>query len=69
MRSNVSLSINIVIRRVLQPVEPNSPPKYALRDDRLVGTTDSWRQWYEAREVDEWLQTVGGVLETGWNDQ
>ncbi|KAK0206306.1 actin-related protein Arp4p [Desarmillaria ectypa] len=51
------------------PVEPNSPPKFTLREDRLAGTTDSWRQWYETREVDEWLQTVGGVLETGWNDQ
>ncbi|KAG7448986.1 actin-like protein Arp4p [Guyanagaster necrorhizus] len=51
------------------PVEPNSPPKFTLREDRLTGTTNSWRQWYEAREVDEWLQTVGGVLESGWNDQ
>ncbi|PBL02288.1 actin-related protein Arp4p [Armillaria gallica] len=67
-RRGIDLSPHQLIANKL-PVEPNSPPKYALRDDRLVGTTDSWRQWYEAREVDEWLQTVGGVLETGWNDQ
>jgi actin-like protein 6A len=35
----------------------------------VKGTTDSWRTWYEAREVDEWIQSVAGVLEQGWNDQ
>ncbi|KAK0498542.1 actin-related protein Arp4p [Armillaria luteobubalina] len=67
-RRGIDLSPHQLIANKL-PVEPNNPPKYTLREDRLVGTTDSWRQWYEAREVDEWLQTVGGVLETGWNDQ
>ena len=52
-----------------QPVEPNVPPRFTLREDRMPGVTESWKKWYEAREVDEWMQTVGGVLESGWNDQ
>ncbi|KAJ7068089.1 actin family [Mycena amicta] len=49
-------------------VDPGAPPLFALREDRIKGTTDSWRVWYEAREVDEWIQSVAGVLEQGWND-
>ncbi|KAF8917801.1 actin-related protein Arp4p [Mucidula mucida] len=52
-----------------QPVEPNAPPNFTLREDRLPGVTPSWKTWYELREIDEWLQTVGGILESGWNDQ
>ncbi|KAI0080754.1 Actin/actin-like protein [Panus rudis PR-1116 ss-1] len=52
-----------------QPVDPGKPPRFTLRDDRVSGTTDSWRQWYEAREVDEWIQAVAGVLDQGWNEQ
>ncbi|KAJ7086677.1 brg1-associated factor b [Mycena epipterygia] len=51
------------------PVEIGAPPRFSLREDRVKGTTESWRQWYEAREVDEWIQSVAGVLEQGWNDQ
>ncbi|KAJ7781456.1 actin-related protein Arp4p [Mycena metata] len=51
------------------PVEVGAPPRYTLREDRVKGTTESWRMWYEAREVDEWSQSVAGVLEQGWNDQ
>ncbi|KIY65436.1 actin-like protein Arp4p [Cylindrobasidium torrendii FP15055 ss-10] len=50
-------------------VEPGQQPIFSLREDRLPGVTESWRAWYEAREVDEWLQSVGGVLDSGWNDQ
>ncbi|KAJ7904317.1 actin-related protein Arp4p [Mycena olivaceomarginata] len=46
-----------------------APPRFTLREDRLKATTDSWRNWYEAREVEEWIQSVAGVLEQGWNDQ
>lgn len=52
-----------------KPVDPGVPPKYTLRRDRELGLTDSWRQWAEAREVEEWIQSVAGVLEQGWNDQ
>ena len=31
--------------------------------------TDSWRSWYEAKETEEWMQSVAGVLDQGWNDQ
>ncbi|KAJ7095182.1 actin-related protein Arp4p [Mycena belliarum] len=51
------------------PVEMGAPPRFTLREDRVKGTTASWRAWYEAREVDEWIQSVAGVLEQGWNDQ
>ena len=44
-------------------------PIYALRQDRLPRTTDSWRQWAENREVDEWIQAMGAVIDQGWNDQ
>lgn len=47
----------------------NVPPQFILREDRIVGTTNSWRAWAEGRELDEWIQSVAGVLEQGWNDQ
>ncbi|KAF8204956.1 actin-related protein Arp4p [Pholiota molesta] len=51
------------------PVDAGALPNYTLRQDRVPGTTESWRVWAENREVDEWLQTVAGVVEQGWNDQ
>lgn len=45
------------------------PPRFTLRQDRVAGTTDSWKKWYETNEVNEWIQSVAGVLEQGWNDQ
>lgn len=54
---------------MLQPVEPGAPAQFTLREDRLAGTTESWRSWYEGREVDEWIQSVAGVLDQGWNEQ
>ncbi|KAF9076423.1 brg1-associated factor b [Rhodocollybia butyracea] len=52
-----------------QAVEANALPRYTMREDRLAGTTHSWRRWCEDREVEEWIQTVAGVLDQGWNDQ
>jgi len=51
------------------PVELGALPRFTLREDRVSGTTGSWKKWYEANEVDEWIQSVAGVLEQGWNDQ
>jgi len=51
------------------PVEAGMEPRLSLREDRIPGVTASWRLWSEAREVDEWVQSVAGVLEQGWNDQ
>lgn len=54
---------------VLQPVDAAMPPRFQLRDDRIPGTTDTWKAWAEAHEVDEWIQSVAGVLPQGWNEQ
>ncbi|TBU32092.1 brg1-associated factor b [Dichomitus squalens] len=50
------------------PVDAGVPPRFTLREDRRAGTTDSWRAWAENREVEEWIQSIGGVLPQGWND-
>ena len=52
----------------MKPVDAGVPPKFTLREDRQAGTTDSWRTWAENREVEEWMQSVAGVLPQGWND-
>ncbi|TFY65097.1 hypothetical protein EVJ58_g2198 [Rhodofomes roseus] len=52
-----------------QPVDPGSTPKFELRQDRIAGTTATWKAWAEAREVEEWVQSVSGVLDQGWNEQ
>jgi len=49
-------------------VLPNKYPVFTLREDRLNLTTQSWRQWAEQREVDEWIAGVAGILEHGFND-
>ncbi|KIP12851.1 hypothetical protein PHLGIDRAFT_61308, partial [Phlebiopsis gigantea 11061_1 CR5-6] len=51
------------------PVDVGHPPRFTLREDRARGVTDSWRSWYEAKETEEWMQSVAGVLDQGWNDQ
>ncbi|KAG5654458.1 hypothetical protein H0H81_001957 [Sphagnurus paluster] len=51
------------------PADLNAPPRFSIREDRMAGTTESWRAWAESREVDEWIHSVAGVLEQGWNDQ
>ncbi|KAI0254295.1 actin-related protein Arp4p [Lactifluus subvellereus] len=50
-------------------VEPGMLPRFTLREDRLSKTTQSLATYYENREVDEWMQSVAGVLDQGWNDQ
>jgi len=62
-------TVNNVLSLKKKPVEPGASPRFTLREDRLPGTTESWRSWYENREVDEWIQSVAGVLDQGWNDQ
>ncbi|KAH6915145.1 brg1-associated factor b [Coprinopsis sp. MPI-PUGE-AT-0042] len=51
------------------PVDIGQKPIFTLRQDRIAQTTDSWRLWAEAKEVDEWIQTVAAVSDQGWNDQ
>jgi actin-like protein 6B len=50
-------------------VEPHAPPRYTLRQDRYAATAQSWLNWAESREVEEWIHSVAGVLDQGWNDQ
>ena len=44
-------------------------PIFTLREERVAAVTPTWRQWYEDREVDEWLMSVGSVIDQGWNEQ
>ena len=44
-------------------------PIFTLKEERISGVTPSWREWYEAREVDEWVMSIAGVLDQGWNEQ
>ncbi|KAI0921526.1 hypothetical protein AcW2_006470 [Taiwanofungus camphoratus] len=67
-RSPVQLLPHQLIASKL-PVDAGVAPRFELRQDRVAGTTDSWRAWAEAREVDEWIQSVAGVLDQGWNEQ
>ena len=50
------------------PVEPEQPPSFTYRDDRLPLTSQSWKTWATDREKDEWIASVGAVLENGWGD-
>ncbi|KAI0269245.1 actin-related protein Arp4p [Gloeopeniophorella convolvens] len=50
-------------------VEPGAQPRFTVREDRFSKTTPSLASYYENREVDEWVQSVAGVLDQGWNEQ
>ena len=50
-------------------MDAGTPPRFSVRDDRLSKTTDTWKNWAEGKEVEEWIQSVAGVLDQGWNDQ
>ncbi|KAH8113415.1 actin-related protein Arp4p [Phellopilus nigrolimitatus] len=52
-----------------KPVPEMAQPIYTLREDRVAAVTPTWRQWYEDREVDEWIMSVGKVIDQGWNEQ
>ena len=52
-----------------QVVPDRAQPIFTLREDRMSAVTESWKQWYEDREVDEWLMSVGSVIDQGWNEQ
>ncbi|KAF8592529.1 brg1-associated factor b [Ramaria rubella] len=50
------------------PVALNKPPSFTIREDRARTMTESWRQWAQQREVDEWIAGVAGVLEHGFSE-
>lgn len=54
-----------------EATEPAAKPKFTWHKKRVENgaTTDSWRKFYEAREVEEWMQSVAGILHQGWNEQ
>ena len=51
-----------------QPIEIGRPHQAVLREDRISRTTESWKQWAEAREVEEWVAATNAVIETGWTE-
>ena len=53
----------------IKPVAAGKPPQFQRRADRIPGVTTTWREWYEAREVDEWIMNVASVIDQGWNEQ
>ncbi|KAI0002990.1 actin-related protein Arp4p [Russula compacta] len=50
-------------------VEAGTTPRFTVREDRFSKTTPSLASYYENREVEEWIQSVAGVLDQGWNEQ
>ncbi|EJD01073.1 actin-related protein Arp4p [Fomitiporia mediterranea MF3/22] len=50
-------------------VADSAQPIFTLREDRVAAVTPTWRQWYEDHEVDEWIMSVGAVMDQGWNEQ
>ncbi|KAI5120908.1 hypothetical protein M0805_002888 [Coniferiporia weirii] len=52
-----------------RPVPDMAQPIFTLREDRVAAVTPTWRQWYEDREVDEWIMSVAAVIDQGWNEQ
>ncbi|KAM5535668.1 hypothetical protein V8D89_010655 [Ganoderma adspersum] len=67
-RQGISLVPHQLIANRL-PVDAGVAAKFTLREDRQAGTTESWRAWAENHEVEEWIQSIAGILPQGWNDQ
>lgn len=53
---------------LLKAVPEATQPVFTLRKDRVQAVTPSWQQWYEDREVDEWIMDAAAVSDQGWND-
>lgn len=51
------------------PVGLDTAPQVILREDRKAKTTESWKHWSEARELEEWLAAVGGVMDVSYAGQ
>ena len=50
-------------------MDHGTAPRFTKREDRFSKTTPSLASYYENLEVEEWIQSVAGVLDQGWNDQ
>lgn len=51
------------------PVPAGAAPRFSLRDDRVQGTTDSWREWAEGRVVEGFREATGAVFESRYEDR
>lgn len=51
------------------PVEIGQPPRLRFREDRKDSSTLSWTKWSNDRELEEWIQAVGGVFEYSYAQQ
>ncbi|PVG04147.1 Actin/actin-like protein [Serendipita vermifera] len=51
------------------PVPMDTPPQFRLREDRREKTTESWNTWSRTRELEEWLQAIGGVFDVSYASQ
>ncbi|KAF8341998.1 brg1-associated factor b [Cantharellus anzutake] len=49
-------------------VEIGRPHQAIFREDRISQATESWRQWAEAREAEEWIAAANAVIESGWTE-
>jgi actin-related protein len=50
-------------------VDPGASANVVLRQDRLAGSTDSFRTYQVARTLNDFKESVAQVLEMPWNDQ
>jgi actin-like protein 6B len=51
------------------PVSAGVAPRFNLRQERVAGTTDSWRDWAECRVVESFREATGAVFETKYEDR
>jgi actin-like protein 6B len=51
------------------PVGLDTPPQVLFREDRKTKTTESWNNWAQSRELEEWLAAVGGVMDVSYTGQ
>lgn len=51
------------------PVPSLQAPKFTLRDDRLPGTTASWRAYAEGKIVEGWRENCAAVSETAFDER
>lgn len=58
----LSLLPHHLIAKRESTAEPGDEPRPTLREDRLPGTTASWRAWAEENVVDNWKETCAEVI-------
>lgn len=51
------------------PVPAGQPPKATLREDRLPGTTASWKEYQQGKVVEGWRESCGAVFETPFDER